>query len=268
MFVSLALLTACTVGPAGAPADGGPRGDSNPGTDGAPAIDAPPTTLTTGATTINLTVAGTARTAILYVPTTATATSQVAIALHGNGDSAGNFLATSGLKSLADADGTILVIPQGLTRNFTVVATGQTLSGIDWDAYNSAAQGNLDLPLLDQLRAQVVATGQVDPHHVFVFGYSQGGYLSFTYAMTAGASLSCGAVLAASSPFGGATGDPLITGAARKLPTILQIGTNDSAYGQAQITATTLSAAGFPTMFNPITGPVATPWGYCRGKAL
>ena len=239
-------------------------------------IDGGPSTLTPGQSTISVTVAGRARTAILYVPTTATATSQLAIALHGNGDTAANFLASSGLRALADQDGTVLVVPQGIRRDVFVALANQTIPGIDWDGYNTAAQGNLDVPLLDQLRSQLVATGQLDARHVFVIGYSQGGYLAFAYGMFAGGSLACTAVLAAASGFGGGTTDPLITGAARHLAVALQIGTSDGAFATAQTTSTTLQGRGFPVQFTPVSGAghvpipgdIGGPWRYCRGASL
>jgi poly(3-hydroxybutyrate) depolymerase len=238
-----------------------------------------PSTLTPGQSTIDMTVAGQARTAVLFVPTSATSASQLAIALHGDGDTDTNFLATSGLQPLSEADGTVLIVPQGITRDVVVNFGGgmtQTVPGVDWDAYNSAASGNIDLPFLDALRDKIVATGQVDPNHVFVFGYSQGGYLAFEYGMVTSTALSCSAVLAASSPFGGAPGDPLIAGAMRKIPIVLQVGTADGAYAAAQQTESTLMSDGFPTELNaiagaghvPIPGDVSVPWGYCRAQAL
>jgi predicted esterase len=239
--------------------DGARKPDvSQPGSDaGVPKSDATPpkdtggpSTLTPGESTVDMTVAGQARTAILYVPAAASSKSQFAIALHGDGDTDTNFLATSGLKPLADADGTVLVLPQGITRDVVVQLGGgmtQTVPGVDWDAYNSAANGNIDLPFLDQLRTQVVGTGQVDPDHVFVFGYSQGGYLAFEYGMVTSPLLACAAVLAASSPYGGGSGDPLILGAVRKIPVVLQIGTEDGAFSAAQDTESTLESDGFPT---------------------
>lgn len=268
-------IAACS--PSDSTSSGDAGRDGHTGIDGSGStIDGPPSTLTPGQSTIDVTVVGHPRTAILYVPASSTSTSQLALALHGNGDTASNFLATSGLKALADQDGTVLLVPQGITRDVVVTSVNQTIPGIDWDAYNSAAAGNIDLPFLDQLRTQVTATHQVDPQHVFVFGYSQGGYLSFEYGMVTGASLSCSAVLAASSPFGGGSNDPLITGATRKLAVVLQIGTNDSAYGAAQTTETTLQGASFPTQLDaiqgaghvPIPGDVSVPWNYCRGKVL
>ena len=271
-----AVLVGCTGSVGSMPTDDASTADDGSRPDGNSAVDGGPTTLTPGQSTISLMVAGRSRTAIQYVPATATTTSQVAIALHGNGDTASNFLATSGIKALADEDGTVLLVPQGIQRDVVVVAAGQTLPNVAWDAYNSAAQGNIDLPFLDQLRTQVVASNQVDPAHVFVLGYSQGGYLAFAYGMITSSALACSAVLAASSPYGGGTNDMLINGAPRKLAVVLQIGTNDSAHSAAQTTAATLQTKGFPVQFNsiqgaghvPLPGGVAVPWTYCRGRSL
>ena len=276
--LALCLVAACSSS-AGSTSDGGSPGDAQPagdanhvGSDGGGGV----TTLTPGQSTIQLTVAGTARSAILYVPTSATSTSQLVIALHGNGDTAANFLATSGLEALADQDGTVMIVPQGITRDVVVSSVGQTIPSVAWDAYNSAADGNLDLPLLDQLRTEIVGTHQIDAQHVFVFGYSQGGYLAFEYGMVSGGSLACAAVLAASSPYGGGANDPLISGAQRKLAVVLQIGTADSAFSATQTTEATLTSDGFPTELEsiqgaghvPIPGQVSVPWNYCRGQAL
>jgi polyhydroxybutyrate depolymerase len=270
----LAVVTAACNASSGTTTDANTGGDGHPG-DGSH-DDGSVTTLMPGQSTIDVTVAGHARTAVLYVPATATTTSQLALALHGNGDTDTNFLATSGIKTLADADGTVLVVPQGISRDVFVPAVNQTIPGIDWDAYNSVADGNIDLPFLDALRTQIVATNQVDAHHVFVFGYSQGGYMSFEYAMVTGNALASAAVFAASSPFGGGSTDPQIAGAARKLAVTLQIGTADPAFAAAQTTETTLQGDGFPTQLNaiqgaghvPIPGDVSVPWDYCRAHAL
>ena len=70
---------------------------------------------------------------MLYVPASATSTAALVIALHGDGDTDTNFIATSGLQALADTDGFVLVAPQGMTRDVTV--GGQTVPQVDWDAY-------------------------------------------------------------------------------------------------------------------------------------
>ena len=250
-------------------------------TDASISIDAPvsvdagvPTTLTPGSTTLTLTVASEKRSAILYVPAGATSTAAFAIALHGDGDTDTNFLATSGLKALADTDHVVLVVPQGITRD--VVVGNQTVPSVDWDAYNSAADGNIDLPFLEGLRTLVQNTHQVDDSRTFVIGYSQGGYMAFLYGLDDATVLSCTAVLAASSPYGGSASDPVIAGATRKLPVDLQIGTNDSAYSAAMTTSATLMADGFPVQFAaiagaghvPIPGDIGAPFAYCLDKSL
>ena len=96
------------------------------------------------------------------------------------------------------------------------------------------------------------------------------------FGMTDATVLSCTAVLAASSPYGGAANDPINTGAARKLPVVMQIGTLDSAYSAAQTTDATLMTDGFPIQFNaiqgaghvPIPGDIAVPLVYCLGQSL
>jgi poly(3-hydroxybutyrate) depolymerase len=218
-------------------------------------------------------VASTPRTAVLYVPTGLAASAPLVIALHGDGDTDTNFLATSGLQPLADSQHFVLIVPQGITRN--VVVGSQTVSGVDWDAYNSAAAGNIDLPFVEALRTQLQATGGIDATHTFVLGYSQGGYMAFLYGMSDATVLSCTAVLAAFSPYGGAAGDPLITGAARKIPVVLQMGSLDDP-SDAQTTATTLMTDGFPVQYNeitgaghvPIPGDISVPVNYCLGKSL
>jgi poly(3-hydroxybutyrate) depolymerase len=256
----------------GADAGGRSSGASTGETHGA--SSAPPTTLMRGTTTLSLSVGGMARTAILHVPASATSDAPLVIALHGDGDTDTNFVATSGLGSLSDADGFVLVAPQGIPRNVSV--DGQTVPDVDWDAYTPAGMGNIDLELLEQLRTQLAATHEVDADRTFVFGYSQGGYMSFLYGMSYASVLSCAAVLAASSPYGGGTTDPLITGAARKIPVALQIGTEDEAFAAAETTEMTLMAGGFPVQWTPVSGAghvpipgsVSVPLAYCLGQSL
>ncbi len=163
----------------------------------------------------------------------------------------------------------------GITRN--VAVDGQTVPQVDWDAHNSAANGNIDLPLLEQLRTRLQATHQVDVNRSFVLGYSQGGYMSFLYGMSYASVLSCAGVLAASSPcYSVGSEDPLIAGAARKIAVAMQKGTLDYAYDAAKATDATLQAQGFPVQFDavsgaghvPIPGDISVPLDYCLGQSL
>ena len=166
----------------------------------------------------------------------------------------------------------MLAIPQGIQRD--VMFMGQTVPQVAWDAYNTT--GNIDTALVDMLRSQLQATKQVNVKKTFVFGYSQGGYFSFMLGMTEATSLSCTGVLAAASPYGGGANDSLITGAARKIPVAMQIGTLDYGYNAAQATQATLMSKGFPLQFNaiqganhvPIPGDIGVPLAYCLGQSL
>ncbi len=229
-------------------------------------------TLAPGDRTLMLTVAGKMRSVLVHSPpSVGTAPLPLMIALHGNGDTAGNFVAANGLAALADQKGFVLAAPQGISQSFMFMGT--PLNNISWDAYRSPAQGNIDLPLLDEIRAQLLASGAIAPKKIFVLGYSQGGYLSFHYGMVTAAQLSCAAVIAAANPL---PGSQLVPGAARKIPVTLQIGSNDGAVTQARATRDELMNAGFPVSYMeiagaghvPFPGMPSVPIDYCRMQTL
>jgi len=239
-----------------------------PGSD----LAAPPLTLTPGDTTLTFMVAGMTRSVRVHAPAGVGGSPMgLVIALHGNGDTNANFVAAIGLASLADARGLVVAAPQGITQNISFM--GQQLNGLSWDAYRSAAQGNIDLPLLDEIRTRLLSSGAIDPKRVFVFGYSQGGYLAFHHGMVAAAQLSCTAVIAATNPL---PGSQLVPGAARKIPVALQIGANDGAVSGARATRDDLMARGFPVSYNeianaghvPFPGMPSVPLDYCNGQSL
>lgn len=213
-------------------------------------------TLPAGDGTETLDVAGQQRTVLLYAPAAvATRALPLVIALHGNGDTAANFVAALGLRALADADGFVLAAPQGITQSFTVY--GQPVDGVDWDAYRTTADGNIDLPLLGALLDRLWATGSIDEKRSLVFGYSQGGYLSFRWGLEASASLSCATVAAAGNPMPGST---LISGAARKVAVALQVGSLDGAVNNARSSRDALQAAGHPVSYAEIAGAGHVPF--------
>lgn len=209
---------------------------------------------------------------MLVVPSAITTKAvPLVIALHGNGDTASNFVATRGLQQLAESDGFVVAAPQGITQNITV--GGQQVSGVDWDAYRDVAGGNIDLALLDEIRTQLVKPGgQIDPKRVVVFGYSQGGYLGFRYGIDASSKLACAAVVAAASPLGAG----YVANATRKIPYAITIGTNDFGIDQARAAKTALESGGFPLQYKeiagaghvPFPGTTADPLDYCLGQSL
>ena len=252
----------------GASTGGSSQGGSSTGGSGG----GQPGQLTPGQTTLTLDAAGQSRSVILRVPNAVTqGPVPLVIALHGNGDTNSNFIAAIGFAALADQDGFVLAAPQGISQSFNYM--GQQLNGIDWDAYRPVSGGNIDLPMLDALRTQLVATGSIDTKRIMVFGYSQGGYMSFRYGMDAAASLACTAVGAAANPLPGSN---LVSSAARKIPVAIQIGTQDWNIGGAQSTHTELLQNGNPLLYNeiqgaghvPFPGDPKVPLDWCRGQTL
>lgn len=271
------LLTAAACGDAsdGGDTDAGGGDASNNGNDASGADGASDGSsggqpLTPGDSTLTLTVDGQTRSAILHVPAHAQPMPLV-IALHGNGDTNTNFVASLGLATKADQDGFVLVAPQGITQSFTFMGT--PVNGVDWDAYRPNDGTNIDLPLIDQLRAKLSASGSIDVKRIWLFGYSQGGYLSFRAGMDFSAALACTVVAAASNPL---PGSPLVSSAARKIPVAMQIGTNDFGINNARSTQTELTNNGNPLLYNeiqgaghvPFPGDPAVPLDWCRMKSL
>jgi alpha-beta hydrolase superfamily lysophospholipase len=96
--------------------------------------------------------------------------------------------------------------------------------------------------------------------------------MSFRYGMDKSAALACTGLIGAANPLG----PQLISAAPRKIPVALQIGTNDSAIGQARNTKAALESAGFPLDYHeiqgaghvPVAGGVTVPLTYCLGQSL
>lgn len=228
-------------------------------------------TLTPGDRSLGVEAAGRTREVLVYAPAAVSLRRlPLVIALHGNGDTNANFVAALGLRALADADGFVLAAPQGLRQSFT--AYGTPIDGVDWDAYRTVADGNIDLPLLEALLAHLLGTGSIDPQRASVFGYSQGGYLSFRWTLEGSLELACGTTAAAGSPLG----TSFVQTAARKIPVALQVGALDGALGNARASRDALRAAGHAVLYNeipgaghvPFPGDPAVPLRWCLGHSL
>jgi poly(3-hydroxybutyrate) depolymerase len=253
-------------GPGGSSGSSGTGGGSS-GTSGSSGSSAG--TLAAGKTTKTYSVAGKERSVLLVVPeVVATKKLPLVIALHGNGDTNTSFVTvTTKLESIAGSKGFALAAPQGISQT---IAIGNQTINVNWDAYRAKSAGNIDLPLLDAIREDLVATGSIDATKVFTLGYSQGGYLSFRYGMDTAALVSCAAVLAAANPIG----PSLTAAAARKVPVALQIGTKDGAINQARSTKADLESKQFPLDYReienaghvPVPGDLNVPLDYCLGQ--
>ena len=230
------------------------------------------TTLAPGDTTVTLMVAGRSRQVFVHAPPqVGSRPLPLVLALHGNGDTFQNFVRTSKLSANADTDGYVLVAPAGIQQ--TIVVGGQTVPNVSWDAYRSTGEGNIDLPLFEELRSRYLATGAIDPKKVVVYGYSQGGFASFRWALEASAKISCSAVISSANPFGGGG---RISDMNRKVAFALQMGSNDAAAANARSTKTALEQAGHPVSFvevagaghSPLPGDARAPLTFCLAQTL
>jgi poly(3-hydroxybutyrate) depolymerase len=243
----------------------GPRGDSGTGPKADGGSPTTTGTLQPGDRGLTISVGGQSRSVQLHVPAAlGTQAYPLILALHGNGDTAANFMATSGLAARTDA---IVAAPQGIQRDVSV--GGATAPNVAWDAYTSRGT-NIDVALLDAIVADLSKSGSVDARHIITFGYSQGGYLSYRYAKESADTLACAAVVAAADPSG------IPKAFARKIPFVIQIGSNDYAIQNARSSKAALMAAGHEVLYNeiagaghvPFPGAKDVPLTFCLGKSL
>ena len=196
-----------------------------------------------GINIMNVIAGGYSRTYLLYVPSGIVAGAPLIVALHGNGDTADNFLATSRLQGVADAHGVLLVVPQALT--------GSGPSGVDWDSYTVPASSNKDHQLVLEIIDRTRATGAVDSRRIFILGYSQGGFMCFYSGMTLADVVGAIHVQSAGNPMPGGT---LVSGAPRTIPVDLLIGEDDSLLDVARDTRDELQTNGHVVRYEEVPG--------------
>jgi hypothetical protein len=221
------------------PVDAGvPLDRGAPSSDLGPPTDVPGGPLTAGERVVSV---GT-RSVLLYVPARWRAGAAGLVALHGNGDTASNFLRTSGLMGVADSEGVALALPMAIA--------GSAPMGVDWDAYTRPASSNPDLRLVADTRALLVGGG-VDARRVFLAGQSQGGYLAFYAGMTFSTLFGAVNVSAAGDPMPGLG---LAAMATRRIPVDLLTGDGDFAIANIRSTRDDLQRRGFDVRYTELAG--------------
>jgi len=229
----------------GAPAtiDSGGGSDSLSPVDAAAPVDVSTSCALPAAGTFTRTidVDGLSRTYVLYVPTGLALPAPFVVALHGNGDTAANFLSYSQLDQSAQTNGFLLAVPQAIS--------GSAPYGVDWDAYTEPASSNQDYRLVEEVRAEWSAC--TDSSRIYVLGYSQGGFLAFYVGMKDADQLGAIHVQSAANPLSGTS---LVSSAPRRIPVHLRIGTEDSLLDAARATRDELQAGGFTVDYAEISG--------------
>jgi polyhydroxybutyrate depolymerase len=142
----------------------------------------------------HLDVGGIARTFLVYVPREAVDPPALVIALHG-GDGDGASMRRrirDTLEPLADTRGFLVVYPDGYEGNWND-CRGRA-------PFAAKREGIDDVAFLRALTSRLVRERHVDPSRVFVFGFSNGGYMAYRLALEAPDAFAAVAAVAASLP--------------------------------------------------------------------
>ena len=150
-----------------------------------------------------LTWGGQERQYVQYVPETASAEAPILFMLHGLGDEALNFFNSTGIRSVADQKGWIVVAPQALDFSFEIPAVGSQDFGNAWAAgvtihFSINIYGipfNYDITVnenVDDTGFILAALDAVNEEHsictdsVFFAGFSLGGFMCHRMAIEHG----------------------------------------------------------------------------------
>lgn len=164
---------------------------------------------------------------VVYVPP-ANGALPVLLLLHGAGDQAENFI--QAWKSLARKKQIVLIAPQ-LPRDPTLEPHIPKI-----------------LPcLVDDVRKQA----RLDPHRIYLFGYSMGGYLAYDAALLDSDYFAAAAIHAMGIADDYAS---IVQQASRKIPIAISIGDRDQLVSLAQVRKTRdlLKKSGFPVQYQEI----------------
>jgi poly(3-hydroxybutyrate) depolymerase len=183
-----------------------------------------------GKTSRTLTVNGTTRTYIAYLPATATATTPAPFVFvtHGALMDAADMFDVTVYSAIADSDGVAVAFLDGQNTNSSTGAVtldpwnvsddGAAVCGAGDLANNSNA--GVDFAFMDAVKADVAQDQCIDAAHVFATGFSMGGY--FTHH------IGCDRTdIRAVAPHSGATIASLSACATGHMPVIIFHGTSD-----------------------------------------
>ena len=125
--------------------------------------------------TVNLTVNGKSRSYLLYVPNNVKENAPLVFSMHGTGGSSSNKAPMR--TSVADAEGFIVVYPQGLNIYFPVF--GGTLPG-----WNSTGENSEDIDFFKAIIEDVAKSYSIDRKRIYSCGFSNGGMMTYSNSCT------------------------------------------------------------------------------------
>lgn len=178
---------------------------------------------------MTLTHNGIERTYHLYLPDGFSINSgnstPLVIVLHGAGGTGAEMATNTGLRDLANETGSMLVFPNGINNRWSYL----DIPVVDGDTQD-------DLGFINALLDDLQMNYPIDPDHISVIGFSNGGLMALRLRCEIDSRLSAVAVIAATPTFG--LTDHCNQGFLAPLPTIVVIGTSDAVFpweGYAEI---------------------------------
>jgi polyhydroxybutyrate depolymerase len=116
---------------------------------------------------VTITAGGAARTYTIQIADPSLPRQRVVFAFHGDGGTGDGVRSSLALEAAATGP-VIFVYPDGINAD--------PVDGGAWDLDTTAAAGNVDIALFDAILARLEADNCVDSTHVFVTGFSRGGF--------------------------------------------------------------------------------------------
>ena len=146
------------------------------------AQDSGSTSTVAGLTTVNISVGGSPRNYLLYVPKSLEpgAAAPLVVVLHGGGANAGKMAEHTGFPELAEKEGFIVAFPNG--------TTGGPKGGGTWNTGSGKGMGKAekrevdDLGFVKAMLAEIKAKYTVDPRRIYATGVSKGGMFAYYLA--------------------------------------------------------------------------------------
>jgi poly(3-hydroxybutyrate) depolymerase len=108
---------------------------------------------------------------------------------------------TFSLSNDESVTGFILLAPEGRRAKAWPAAKGATETGIRWDEWYRDAETNLDAAAIDHFLDTAIATNRVDTRRIYVFGWSNGGFMAALYGVWRGGRIAAIGQYAAASPW-------------------------------------------------------------------
>jgi poly(3-hydroxybutyrate) depolymerase len=119
-----------------------------------------------------------------------------------------------------DARGFYILAPEGRRATPWPSNGPQTGTGFHWDEWYRNPDDNLDALAVDHFLEEALATGRIDPRRIYVFGWSNGAYMSALYGVWRSDRIAAIGQYAGANPWS-RTPCPVTLEADRKVPVVL-----------------------------------------------